>query len=484
MTERIRSHGVAAALSVVPVLMMVVATRQGIGISPDSVTYASTLRVLEQTESWSFASLFPPGFPAIVALLGLSGTLVINGLAFWLNMMTSYFLALEVTESVRLSLWILAWLAVSTFHVQVYSMLWTEPLFCLIVNLMLLTLARVHRARYLSWRQVALLITLLNAACLLRYAGAALILFAAIAITVALGGAPTRRLATGAAIALLGTTALAATFAANVLSGQSVMGPRLDSVVGLKSLILQLLDAVAQRATNLPLQGVGLTVGLPLITFVLWLLVRWVWRLGAREAFRHPMTILLGWLGVYLAFILYSEMTTWLIPVNSRLLAPILSSAAIVALFALRQTAPIKPGRALSAVAGAYLVVLVSLTLIWADFAGDRGLAFSSTRFTTWDLPQAVDEVVPSDAILVSNQPVLLAWLTGRDLVRGSPDAGPAPSGAVYTQDVSAALQPGDYLVWMDPFQDRGLPPESSLDTLFRGDSYTIFRFSGDHKPD
>ena len=174
-----------SALAVVSVLL---ATNQGIGISPDSVSYIGSARnylkgeglVTRTSDGVRPLTHWPPLYPILLIALGslhvnpLDGARGLNTLLFGANILATSFL---VGQCCRKSFWAPLVAAVLFFSFQpmlgIHSMAWTEPLFCFLGMCGFYFLAKYLcelRVRYLISSSV-----LIGLAFLARYLGIAMI---------------------------------------------------------------------------------------------------------------------------------------------------------------------------------------------------------------------------------------------------------------------------------------------------------------------
>ncbi|HSO96492.1 MAG TPA: hypothetical protein VLV81_10670 [Acidimicrobiia bacterium] len=181
-----------AALAVVATW---IATRHGPGMSPDSVTYLSAARNLAAGHGYAdftgqALTTFPPGYPALVAVLhvlGLSiatGARLVNAVSFGAVVLLAGVLIRRHTSSRAVTLGATALVAVSPALINIASTAWSETLFSALVLAFLLALedgiAPGTPARALGAAGV-----LAGLAFLVRYAG--LSLLAVGALTIAAG---------------------------------------------------------------------------------------------------------------------------------------------------------------------------------------------------------------------------------------------------------------------------------------------------------
>jgi hypothetical protein len=174
--------------------------RFGVGLTHDSIHYIAAARNLAAGRGLvGFDGTpyvdFPPLFPLLLAApagLGLDplvGARLLNALVFGLIVLCGGLLFRRVLRSTALALAGTAALLVGFPLLTVSVMAWSEPLFALLVLLMVMVLAKGrdegaegHRHRATGWGDVLLLGMLGALACLQRYAGAFVVAGVALAL--------------------------------------------------------------------------------------------------------------------------------------------------------------------------------------------------------------------------------------------------------------------------------------------------------------
>jgi len=158
----------------------------GVGISPDSIMYASTATNIQA--HWSLMTFnqtplvfFPVFYPAFLALIQFitqvdpftAGSVINSSLFAAVILITGWMLAKFITRS-RIYKWlILIAIILSPALIQIYSFLWSETLFILLVMLFILN---YHHYLQKQTTGRLLIIALVAAlACITRYAGITLI---------------------------------------------------------------------------------------------------------------------------------------------------------------------------------------------------------------------------------------------------------------------------------------------------------------------
>ncbi len=154
-------------LSLYPAVMVLLATRRGPGISPDSVVYVSAARnFAHRGEMVDFLglplTLWPPGLPWLLGVFeraeidSQTAAVGINVMSASLTVLLTYALANAVLDSPALALLAATVVSTSASTVRVYAMLWTEPLFTVLtLSALLLLTSAVRRNRLATGKMVS-----------------------------------------------------------------------------------------------------------------------------------------------------------------------------------------------------------------------------------------------------------------------------------------------------------------------------------------
>jgi hypothetical protein len=165
----------------------------GIGLSPDSVEYISCARSLLEGNGYTIYNgnrfiLWPPLYPSLIALLGLTGieplegARYINALLFGLIVYSSGLLFMACYRKSYLAITGCICVLLSYPLTFVCSMAWSEPLFILLVVMFI-----IYLAKFLENVRLPILFifsTVAAFACLQRYCGTTLIITACAVIIV------------------------------------------------------------------------------------------------------------------------------------------------------------------------------------------------------------------------------------------------------------------------------------------------------------
>ncbi|HEY4156068.1 MAG TPA: hypothetical protein VGM24_11590, partial [Puia sp.] len=167
-------------------IIQVFSRHSGIGVSPDSVTYISVARhLLEGNGFRAFDDLpvvdFPAGYPFFLATVSfftrmdpLQYGAVMNGLLFGLLL---YLCGTVMNGFYHTSKWykrvLLACLVLSPALLEVYSMLWSETLFLLLLILFTIAIKKYLEKPGMKWLVISA--ALVSLACITRYAAMVLV---------------------------------------------------------------------------------------------------------------------------------------------------------------------------------------------------------------------------------------------------------------------------------------------------------------------
>jgi hypothetical protein len=456
-------------------IMWLFVDRGGLGVSYDSVVYASTRRILEAGGGWQFpTSLWPPGEPTILGLVGTgTGALLTNLVALVANLSLCYAITRAVGGRPLLAGMVTAWVALSAATVSVFSMMWSEPVFLVATNAALLAAVRIHQLRTVRTPWAAVLVSTVNVACVFRYAGVVLIGFAGLAVLVALFPRMRWRALLPAAYAVAGSSvALGLVAWSNLASGQPAMGSRGSAASTPLETVQQLLAIPAAFAINAPnvtwqFGTVVLLAGAPVAAWA-------VRSVGIRVLIEHRAALLLAWVALYVGFLAFSEATTYIDTLDYRLLAPVqVAGAVLVGMVSERAVRRLSRG---AVVIGAGTVLGLTAVMLCGWIVANRSdiPSFASYQASLADVPALIDETVPPGAPIASNLPQRLGAITDRDLIVGFPDAGPRPADAPAYMPVfkRSAVRSGDFVVW---FHGRG-EPDPTWSLVERAPDVSVYR--------
>ena len=417
------------ALSVYPVVMILVATANGPGISVDSVSYASA------AESWAangqlFAyngsdlSIFPVGLPVFIGTLmatgaSLSGAVIgINAISTALTVLAAYFLGRQVLLNPAWALLAAAGVALSASTSRVGSFLWTEPIFSALISWSLVLVAWALRTRRGDWWIPLAAGALVSAATAYRYVG----VVAVPSIAIGVGWAATQRRLSKALLAgFVGSIGLIASAGRNVISGYPPLGERYPGSIDEQGAVLGLVRLWGEYLA--PSSTTNLTVVFGALVLVLLICGAWLLSIGRNG----PGVLVAGYVGIYWLAILVSQVGTRLDVATERFGAPVLGPSIILVLVAVRALwhvmsrqlsdatgqDPRSTSRWLLGFAMVVVVGIVGLSALQAfRFASDgfqQGLGLDSKESKSRAVTLVAADL-PIGAVVASNDPWQVWW--------------------------------------------------------------------------
>lgn len=412
-------------LMVVPTLLVLLASRLGPGISPDSVNYASAARSFMESGSLVAYSgrpltIFPPGLPILLGLCEWVGmdlqwaAIGLNLLCAALTVGLTHRLASQLFDSPNLGLAVAAVVSLSASMVRVYAMLWTEPSFSVLVLLVLVILIRAIHRNGISLGQAALAALLVSFATTLRFVGVLLIPVAVLGVLFA----QRRRgplLASCWGLGMGCSSALGFLVVAmrNRALGTGLMGDRLASHQRVGDIMERSLLTLGEylvspsRHALIWLAGIALALGL----------LYGVWQ--AFRAHRLDLILLASWVGVYWMCLWYSQMATLIDPVGERLTAPAFAPMVILIAYGLRcLSLRFVPGGAMKKRLGLICLGLIlgftcTRAIRFARRAAGRGIGYNNVNILLSPLARAIANSRDSGG-LASTDPQLIYWVSRR----------------------------------------------------------------------
>ncbi|HEY1268721.1 MAG TPA: hypothetical protein VGH16_15810 [Candidatus Binatia bacterium] len=212
----------------------------GPGVSPDSINYIAAARSLYSGHGYLYYdgtvfTVWPPLFPTILAAGISTGVDVLqfarffNALTFGLTVFYVGLIASVLLNSRPLRAIATASALLSFPLLKMYVMVWTEPLFILLILIFLLRLSQVWRSEHLSIGSLAVLSAVAAVACLQRYLGLALVLCGAVFLLTSERTAWKNRLAFTAAFCTLSLLPLSLWVVRNYSLAGAPTGPRSSS---------------------------------------------------------------------------------------------------------------------------------------------------------------------------------------------------------------------------------------------------------------
>jgi len=421
-----------AAISTVPVILILLAMGNGPGISPDSVSYASAAQSLSAGEGFldftgEQQATYAPGLSLHYAgLLALGVPLDIAVVATnILALIATTALVYLIAAGVGLSRYLVIASTVLTVWnrttVEVFSMLWSEVLFVPVTLAAVLLLVTAWSRRSLSWAIATSVALLLSVGVSLRYAGA----FFALGVTLASLTIPrprwrTKILQTGLLGVVPAVTLLIVAFI-NVINGSDPFGDRYPSQRSLIGALESMLDGLG---TTLVWRGsIGVTIVIGTAALILALVGTWIAVVN-----RQATQVLAVTAFVYLGALLWSQSDPRLAHGAERLGYPAwpliviitISIVPILITTTRRQLAMRWAQQQRLSKFGppaAITFVVVSIALLgslnayrYATDGRENGIGYARLDVKSTEAAALIVDI-PTNAVITSNEPWLVAWL-------------------------------------------------------------------------
>jgi hypothetical protein len=425
------------AIVAVPMALVAIATIKGPGITEDSVTYVYAARSFAASGhldlySGGALTVFPPGLPIFLGLVTKVGidiqtaAVALDVVCVGLVVVLTYLLARQTALSEAGSLVAAGIVAVSTATLAVFSMLWTEPPFVVLVLVALFVLARAVRSSRMSLGSAAVIAVAASLAEATRYLGVTLIPAIVLGAFWAerQGQSPPRKTAMRAVgLGLASSLGLIVVGSRDLLHGVGVLGPRSGNGYPIGSVLKNSMSTVGSYFLAGGLDRADLAVG----AVVLVLLAFGAWRALRRRDL--TAVVLATFVATYWLVLWYGEVTSPLDVVDARLTAPVMPAMVILVTYAVvgvladlgHRRAEAGRGPEFVPVACAVVIGLVLAGSLVSDVkttheAADRGVgggSYNTTASLGSRLVKAVQHM-SAPAGLASNDPQYIYWTTGR----------------------------------------------------------------------
>lgn len=333
------SQGVASKLSlaliaIIGAILVAWATSTRVGLSPDSGEYgyaALALVVHGHLASPHGGPLvdFPPGLSLLLAGGRVSGLSLLGAdraldvLSIILLVPSAYYLGLNATDSRWIGVGVAAGATLSTATTAVFTMMWSEPPFIVIMTTVLAVLVRGIRLQRLNTWSIAAIVVGSSAAVGLRYTGVTLLPVVAIGVYAA-----TRKIWWAAVITAGSSVAFVALIAHNLLAGAPALGHQGGNIPP-----LGVVDASLVALGDLLIYRVASIVGLLIVLAIV---------IGALSAARSKdlRILLLGtFIVVFWGLLWYGKLRGIVNP-NVRLISPAVPAMACVAVYGIARLRP------------------------------------------------------------------------------------------------------------------------------------------------
>lgn len=194
---RYASFVILGLIAVIGTFLVLKATPEGLGLSGDAIAYIAGARSILAGNGYREAFLvsnqlvthYPPGFPAVLAFIGLSGldpwrgARFLNALLFGLNAVLLGILGWRTTKSLSAGLVLATLFVANGSLLQVHAAAMSEPLF-IFFSLLSFWMFDLYFERDNHWLWLVLCGIFVGAAYLTRYAGLALVAIFIVALFV------------------------------------------------------------------------------------------------------------------------------------------------------------------------------------------------------------------------------------------------------------------------------------------------------------
>lgn len=303
----------------------------GIGVSPDSVVYTSVARNLNAglgLLEFGRKPLieFPVGFPIFLAIIQFISRLdpivtapyVTASLFSAVIFCTSFYIDTFSFRSVWYKYIILVSIILSPSLLEIYTKLWSETLFILLVMLFLLSWKRYVRTHQQKWLMVCALIAAIS--CITRYAGITLVLTGSLLLVFDVKLSIRQKIKAFLVFNFISLLLLAANLFRNALLGNNLTGNRQKSIVSLME-ILHHFGTTLNSWLTVPADSAERHASFTGIFFLSGFLLLFFWRFF-HSGFMKSENIAVSFFLVYVFFIIISSSVTRYETINNRLLAP------------------------------------------------------------------------------------------------------------------------------------------------------------------
>jgi len=419
-------------------------TKYGVGLDSDSVTYICTAYNIQQGNGFSISlynhlgemvpmTLFPPGYPLLLTLLGLTGfkllgvIRLLNTVLFGGNIFLLGFIAYKLTGRKLLGAWVSLLTLISIPTIYIHVMAWTEPVFVFIGLIGFLLLAEyIRRGNTLFLLGSGALV---GAALLTRYVAIALLVTALITLGLSYGIPRRKRILAAGIFSLLSVTPVVFWSLRNAFCGGIVSHRQV-------SFYPQPLVDLTRPFAAVPLSW-GLPPGTPLIikTFIFLILILSflylvgiaigrVKRLNGKVALGANVNFIVAPAVFFFAYIGVLVTTKYffdpVIYLDTRLLSPLFIAGLLFAAVILNRSLYVKKLNNTITIIGVSLISLTSLGLVvgGSSFftrvcAGEDVNGYASRR---WKESRAIAEIneMRDVTVVYSNAPDAIYALTGK----------------------------------------------------------------------
>lgn len=421
-------------------------TSRGVGITPDSGEYGFA--------AWALVAhghlgsplggplvAFPPGLPILLAAghaLGLSvpgADRALDVISIVLLAPVAYHLGRDATDSAAIGVAVAAGSVLSTATVAVFTMMWSEPPFIVVVAAVLALLVRAVRQRRLGFWATGALVVGASVAVGLRYTGVTLLPVVGAGAYLA-----TRRLGRALVVSAASCAGLAAVTIRNAAVGGSPFGYHLAGApaVGFAKAGLSVLGAfVAPRF--------GESIGALLLAAVL------VGVIAAGRLRQSRVLLLGGFCVAFWGLLLYGKVAGVVNPTN-RLVSPTIPATAVLVAYGISCLRP-RWRVAAAMLAGVAIAASLGHNIGEARTRAALGSGFGDAAYRSTPVVTEV-AALPRSALLASDQAAVVGFLTDRSPVLEIPvdfEASPRQRSAMVARLVTEFHHRHGYLALLAP---------------------------------
>ena len=413
--------------------LVLVATSSGPGISPDSISYVSGARSLAAGNgvldcTGDHLSTFPPGLSILMSLLLRVGLdLEVAAIALNLIMLTatvalSYVLACLTLRDRLWAILVTTVFIVSRATTEIFSMVWSEPVFTPLALATMILLVIGYRRRNISMTIACAVGVITAVAVSVRYSGALLVVASAIVVVFTPPRRLDRKLARGAALVVPSLVVLGVVGTLNRAHGDGYFGARYPSSRSLQGTIQSAVDAIGSTLIWRGTTSVTILVGSVVVSMAVvgawWGLMR-----------RRSSIVLAIFTGVYLVGLAISQSSTRLDDASERLGYPvylpllILTACGVRVMMSTVQSQmhsrwPSLTPQTLRAITLAP-AVLLAVAIVMVGFmnalrfalqAHDEGIGYNSRAVSQSTEARLLTDLPPTETV-ASDEPWLVYWL-------------------------------------------------------------------------
>jgi hypothetical protein len=419
-----------AALGMLEILL---ATRTGVGISPDSVSYIdgarSLLRGAGFSERFSGTPVpithWPPLYSLLLAGTGLgghdpiSGARILSALLFGANVWLAGWLVLRHGEHAAWSAVLSSALVLTSAELmRIHTMAWSEPLFLLLAALLMHCITRYLRDHSRIWLIGAAVLA--GLASVTRYPGVTLIAAGGV-VVLSLGRQRwPRRLTDAAFFGIIGTGPLVLWIFRNLLlSGDTTNRQLVAHPIGLRQLgsgAATVSRWLLPRDIILPdVVRALIAAGAVAFTIYAWSRARTAMRKGIWSPDDGLSRVLIIFVIIYSAFLGASiSLVDAATPLDSRLLSPVQYTLLVLAgLFAASMRFGRSEQRMLAAAALLILLLQGGQSVLWAADREQGAHVFTSRSWRESEMWRVI-EGLPENVPIYTNAPDAVYFHTGR----------------------------------------------------------------------